>query len=249
MTRAQPEDSGQFVVVLSPHLDDAVLSAWAGMRAVENARVVNVFSGAPADGLLSRWDRLTGATSSGARMLERQAEDRVALARAGRAATSLGFPEEQYRDGPLDSETLRAALRDAVGDADRVWAPAGIGGHADHLLVRDAALALRRAGGPAVTLYAELPYAVRFGWPGWVTGQADDSYLIVEEWWRRFLPVDVELSPSKHVLSPAEASLKRHAIAGYRTQLPALNLGPLGLLERPFIIDHEVSWTVAGDRK
>src|SRR5205085_7027158 len=121
-------------------------------------------------GVLSPWDRLTGATDSRTRMLERQREDRVALGRAERDATSLDFPETQYRDGPLESAALRDALETIVGGVARVWAPAGIGGHDDHIQVRDVALELARRGGPPVTLYADLPYAVRFGWPGWVSG-------------------------------------------------------------------------------
>jgi hypothetical protein len=101
-----------------------------------------------------------------------------------------------------------------------------------------------RVGGPPLRLYAELPYAARYGWPGWVSAQEDDPYLLVEEWWRRFLPADVELSAGKHSLAAADMHGKLHALAAYRTQLPGLNGGPLELLQRPCIIGHEVSWAV-----
>ncbi len=232
------------VAVLSPHLDDAVLSAWSVLRGPDQVHVVNVCTGLPPHDLLSPWDRLTGATSSHARMLERLREDREALGRAGCEATRLDFPEAQYRRGPLDSDVLRATLERVLDGAAEVWAPAGIGGHEDHLQVREVAVQLARNGGPALKLYADVPYAVRFGWPGWVSGLDDDPHLVVEEWWRRFLPADLALSARGHALSADEVERKLHSLAAYRTQLPALGGGPVELLKRPDIIGHEVSWAV-----
>ncbi len=238
------ERSRDRVVVLSPHLDDAVLSAWSVLRGPGEVQVVNVCTGLPTDGLLSPWDRLTGATDSRSRMFKRLREDEVALARAGQKATSLGFPESLYRHGPLDPEALRGALAGVVDGVAHVWAPAGIGGHDDHVQIRDAALELARGGGLPVTLYADLPYAVRYGWPGWVTAEDDDPYLVVEAWWERFLPADLDLSAAKHSLSAGDVRRKLHALSAYQTQLPGLGGGPLELLKHPSIIRFEVSWSV-----
>jgi LmbE family N-acetylglucosaminyl deacetylase len=235
------------VVVLSPHLDDAVLSAWSVLARKRAVHVVNVCTGLPPNGLLAPWDRMTGASSSRARMLERLAEDRVALERAGCRDTALDFPEAQYRQGALDSGALRAALEGVLDGAAEAWAPAGIGGHEDHVQIRNAALALWRHGGPAPKLYAELPYAVRYGWPGWVTAQEDDPYLVIDEWWQSFLPDDVALVPETHALSEADARAKLHALAAYRSQFPGLNGGPIEMLGRPQIIGHEVSWAVEAE--
>jgi LmbE family N-acetylglucosaminyl deacetylase len=224
------------VVVLSPHLDDAVLSAWSVLCGPNDVRVINVCTGLPASDLLSPWDRLTGATESRTRMLERLQEDRVALARAGRHATSLEFPETQYRQGPLQSEALHDALQQTVEGA----------AHDDHVQIRNAALELAGNGGPPLKLYADLPYAVKYGWPGWVTAESDDPHLVVEAWWRRFLPPELDLQAAKHALSAAAARRKLHALAAYRTQLPGLNGGPLELLQRTRIIRYEVSWSVPG---
>jgi len=240
------EESAERVAVLSPHLDDAVLSAWSALRSAREAHVVNVCSGLPPSGVLSPWDRLTGATSSRVRMLERVREDRMALRRAGCTATALDLPEAQYRDGALDSAALGGELKTLLHGVDQVWAPAGIGGHEDHLQVRDAVLDICRHGGPVLRLYADLPYAVKYGWPGWVCGRDDDPHLIVEEWWRRFLPADLELSVEKHELAPADAQDKLRALAAYRTQLPGLNGGPIQLLQHPYVISYEVSWVVSG---
>jgi LmbE family N-acetylglucosaminyl deacetylase len=238
------EKSAGRAVVLSPHLDDAVLSAWSVLRSPGEVQVVNVCSGLPGSNLLSPWDRLTGATDSRTRMLERLREDRVALTRAEREATSLGFPEAQYRHGPLGAGALLEALERVMDGAAQVWAPAGIGGHDDHVQVRDTALELAVRDGAELKLYADLPYAVKYGWPGWVSADADDPHLVVEAWWQRFLPADLDLKPAKHALSIADARRKLHALAAYRTQLPGLNGGKLELLQRRCIIRYEVSWSV-----
>lgn len=230
--------------MLSPHLDDAVLSAFSMLCAPRAVHVVNVCSGLPPSQLLSPWDRLTGAADSRSRMLERLREDQGALARAGREATRLGFPEAQYREGPLESARLREALGRVLDGATEVWAPAGIGGHDDHVQIRDVARELAMNGGPELKLYADLPYAVKYGWPGWVRAQEDDPYLVVEAWWRRFLPADLDLVPAKHALSAADVRRKLEALSAYRTQLPGLNGGPSQLLQQPDVIRYEVSWSL-----
>ena len=60
-------------VVVSPHLDDAVLSC-GGRLADEPAHVITMFAGIPDDvGALPMWDRVTGATSSHHRVVDRLA--------------------------------------------------------------------------------------------------------------------------------------------------------------------------------
>lgn len=209
------------VAVLSPHLDDAVLSAWATLRRGGDVLVVNVFDGVPPPGTLGGWDRATGASDSSARMRERLEEDRAALAIAGVPAASLGLLEHDYRGEPPAPGALGDALAGAVAGRAEVWAPAGIGGHPDHVAVRDWALA---AGldGAAVHLYADLPYAVSHGWPARVDGA----------------------EPEAHVLAADEAERKLSALAEYRSQIDALDAGAAGLLRDPAAVRYEVSWAV-----
>ena len=234
------------IAVLSPHLDDAVLSAWTALRGAEPAVVVNVFDGVPPAGTLSGWDRITGATDSSERMRERLEEDRRGLAVAGSASASLGLLEDQYRDGrPQDPAELGDALAAATADAGELWAPAGIGGHGDHVAVRDWALG-PAARGRRVRLYADIPYAVRHGWPAWVTDADPDPYFSHDLWWERFMPGDgVVLEAAAHSLSGEEVRLKLRALAEYRTQLAGVDSSPLTLVTHPLVIGHEVSWGVA----
>jgi LmbE family N-acetylglucosaminyl deacetylase len=229
------------VAVLSPHLDDAVLSAWSVLRRSGSVRVVNVCAAVPPPGPPARWDRLTGARDAAERMRERLAEDRAALARAGREAVYLDFVDHQYRPRPIEPAALSSALSDAVAGSTELWAPAGIGGHPDHVQVREAALALRADGGPAVRLYGELPYAVRWGWPEWVSGRRSVEGLDVDGWLAGFLP-EGTAAGERHVLSRADARRKLRALRDYSTQWAALDALAPGGMRRRAVIRYEASY-------
>jgi LmbE family N-acetylglucosaminyl deacetylase len=238
------------VVVLSPHLDDAALSAWSVLRGPGDVTVVNVFAGIPAPGTPPRWDRIVGATDSQALVRARLAEDRDALAMAGRRPVNLDLLDAQYRgEEPAPSE-IASAITAAVQRASALYAPAGIGGHRDHELVRDLAFELCTQHGIPLTLYADLPYAARFGWPAWVTGDEPDDALDPEVDWEIALaavPVERDwLVPSVVVLDPTEAEAKLRVLTAYRTQFPALNRGPLGLMDHPRVLPYELSWRLDG---
>jgi LmbE family N-acetylglucosaminyl deacetylase len=220
-----------------------VLSAWSVLRGAGWVGVVNVCAGSPPNGVLADWDRLTGATDSAARMAERVAEDRRALGLAGIEPRNLRYLDDQYRGGePLPAAELELDIGRAAAGADVVHAPAGLGGHPDHVAVREAALSLAARSGVSVVLYAELPYATRFGWPGWVTG-ADPT---PETGWERHLSA-VSCGPERlrpHVRSLTEegAAEKARALREYQTQLPALEAA--GRVTRPEVSRWEVGWEV-----
>ncbi len=247
-------EEGAPELLLSPHMDDAVLDCWGLLAGERDLVVVNVFAGAPARGTLAQWDALTGATDSAQRVRERIAEDTAALAQAGRRAHNLGFLDAQYR-----AEELAPRLREidhAVGGllaaAARVHVPAGIGAHPDHLLTRRYGRMLLRAGIP-VRLYAELPYCVRHGWPHWVDGRPAEPHRDVDAFWRSALAGVPELPPLRSAtvgrLADAPAAGKLAAMRCYRSQLPGLEYGARHVLADPEIHRFEVGWElIAGDR-
>jgi LmbE family N-acetylglucosaminyl deacetylase len=234
------------MVILSPHLDDAVLSAWSVLTGPEDVVVLNVFAGVPEDGVPPRWDRVVRARDSRELVRERIAEDEEALAVAGRKPVNLSLLDGQYRDG--DPSDLDAAVTAAVPTASSLHAPAAIRGHRDHELVRDVALELGAHAGIPVALYADLPYAIYFGWPAWVTGEEPDPRLDPEVDWEVALasaPVDRDqLVPSVVRLDDRTVAEKRRAVRAYRSQFAALNRGPLGALDHPRVLPFEVSWSV-----
>jgi hypothetical protein len=157
-------------VVVSPHLDDAVLSVYG--RLGPETTVVTVLAGLPPEGYLSDWDEQSGATDSRTRILERREEDRRALERSTAVPVHLDFPDRQYvalgmpKPSPAD---VAEALRPYLEAADEVLAPSALSTNSrnalrrlrrrrgsDHRLIRDAVLRVR----PDAVLYAELPYAL-----------------------------------------------------------------------------------------
>jgi LmbE family N-acetylglucosaminyl deacetylase len=229
------------VVVLSPHPDDAVLSAWSVLTRDADVRVVNVCAAVPPPGPPPPWDVLSRARDGAERMRERLAEDATALAQAARRAVNLDFLDAHYRRGPIDRGALEVALRAEADTASELWAPAGIGGHPDHVAVREAALAVAGDGGPPVHLYAELPYAARRGWPRWVTGRAERRGLDLDGWLRSQLPPGTAVPGEPHSLSRAQVRRKLRALREYRTQWDAL--AAEGTLEDRRVLRYEVSFT------
>lgn len=174
------------VMVVSPHLDDAVLSAWGLMARSPGALVLNVFCAAPQPAQRTDWDRRCGFDDSDQAVRTRLAEDRRALSGLPVEREQLGLIEGQYLIGdrsPDDARMLVDRIAIWVEEAGRdglIALPAGAGWtprslwarlsrtrwllpaippNPDHLFVRDAVLgALPRLGQVEIWLYEELPY-------------------------------------------------------------------------------------------
>jgi LmbE family N-acetylglucosaminyl deacetylase len=233
-------------LVLSPHWDDAILDCWSLLSSAQAVNVTNVFAGIPAPGRVTLWDSITGASDSAERAGERLAEDAIALARAGRKPFSLPFLDAQYRRGAAPTlDELDRAVSAEIAGASHVHAPAALGAHPDHKLVRRYGRMLRRAGMP-VSLYADLPYCVLHGWPDWVEGREPEPNRNVDAFWLSFLEGVPEMPPLRSArverLDGPSASAKLQAMACYRTQFPALDGGTSQVLSNPAIHRLEVRW-------
>lgn len=225
---------GSHRVVISPHLDDAVLSCWHVLEAGD-ATVVSVFTAVPEDGATGWWDKLTGTDDSPARVRERLSEDERAMALAGAPAIRLDLLDEQYRRNGA-TPPVAEALAEHVAEADEVYAPLGLFFTADHAVVRDAAFALRAD----TLLYADHPHVGLFGLPSWVSGEP--AALDVDAAWReRMTEAGLDpsaLMPTVHALDDAAFERKLAAVSSYATQTGALER------EAPFDqLRWEVTWT------
>jgi LmbE family N-acetylglucosaminyl deacetylase len=209
------------VLVLSPHLDDAALSVGgviASLAASGTRVVVGVlFDGQP-PGSLSPAARAFHAQCGHGddAMTHRTAEDRSALRVLGAERLRASLPEALYRTaggkvlypsrdaifGAVSQEDCAASL---VANVLRSWvdstgcatvlAPAGIGGHVDHVVVSSAARELS----VQVALYEDLPYPM--------LGARRPPHLG---------------RPSHHRVSRRSWTTKLDAVSHYRSQLPIL---------------------------
>lgn len=173
-------------IYVSPHLDDAVLSAggliFDQVRSGLSVEIWTVVCGFPPEGdelspfaqlLHAQW----GFTTAEETVRLRRAEDQRAAAILGAKPVQFdGFPDCIYRRGmngehlyPLDvfvkpslaeadlPAKITAALASRLEPEDVLVCPLGIGNHADHLLVRKAVEGLNLP----LWYYADVPYVLR----------------------------------------------------------------------------------------
>lgn len=214
-------------IYLSPHLDDAVLSAggllseWAagGLR----IEIWTLMAGFPGGQELSDFGRRMhaewGTTTPDETVRLRRAEDRRAAAAIGAISRHFDFVDCLYRRDdrgtPLYEEALRMpihpfdvpvpgqirqVLAGELREDDRVLCQLGIGEHVDHLLVRTAAEMLDRQ----LTYVADVPYVLNHP----------------EEVADRTTTLRGHIAP----ISESALEVWQHAIGEYRSQLTTLFL-------------------------
>jgi GlcNAc-PI de-N-acetylase len=173
------------LLLVSPHLDDAVFSCSAVVERSEAVDVLTVFAGSPEPPRQGWWDAETGFSSSAESMPARLREDEDAFAGTPHHRRYLSLLELQYAEGGRSDDEART-IADDVGSwvsenrSGTVALPAGAGcrshplvrrllrllgrpchppRHPDHLFVRDAVLPILQNEPEAkVLLYEELPY-------------------------------------------------------------------------------------------
>src|SRR5215211_5568302 len=115
------------IAILSPHLDDAVLSCWHLLAGPGVVAVVNVFAGVPpADAPVGWWDRLSRDGDGRSVVEARRVEDRAALALAGCEPVNLDFIDRQYRPDAQPPPALTDALRERLPAGALVLAPGAV---------------------------------------------------------------------------------------------------------------------------
>lgn len=166
-------------IILSPHFDDAVLSL-GGLLAQEghDTLVATFFAGTPATPLITRWDAKCGFANSTEAMRARGEENARSLSTFGVHTTNIrnySYLEKEYRSaldissvGDIQKEIERdilALMHEFSGSSIAIFMP-GFESHADHQLVKKAALSAAAVVSPqqssAFFLYQDIPYA--FTW-------------------------------------------------------------------------------------
>jgi LmbE family N-acetylglucosaminyl deacetylase len=204
---------GVRIVVVSPHLDDGVLSLGAAMaswvRGGASVELLTVLacdpeSTAPTKG----WDARAGFRTEGEAARARRDEDAAAAAILGVTPTWLPFGSVDYERHGDEGDAL-AAVQAASARSDRLLLPGSPLSHPDHdWLAR--ALSRGRFRCRLLGLYAEQPYTRRSSTPArapeWVEAQVGAA---------AFEPVAV---------GARDLLAKWRAIRRYRSQLPLLGM-------------------------
>src|SRR5438105_13501902 len=115
-------DPAADLVVLSPHLDDAVWACFSLLG--PGVTVATVLAGIP-NGGPGWWDARCGSSDSAAHVRNRRAEDAAVLEAVGARPVHLPLRDGQYRDDQPAPEQLIAALSAEVPAASRIVAWAG----------------------------------------------------------------------------------------------------------------------------
>ncbi|WP_280156400.1 PIG-L family deacetylase [Piscinibacter sp. XHJ-5] len=220
-------------LVISPHLDDAVLSCGRCLAAHPGSIVVTVFAGTPRDaGRRTDWDARCGFGDAAQALAVRREEDALALSRLGAAAHWLEFADSQYGETPSTDDLGRALLR-VIADVrpGLVLYPLGLY-HSDHLLAHQASRAALSA------------------WPALVGAAYEDSPYrglrgLLQQRLAALAAGGVCATPARLAAHDEHAQRKRTAIEAYASQLRAFGTGGLDDAALP-----ERFWTLdeAGDR-
>ncbi|WP_429499514.1 PIG-L deacetylase family protein [Robbsia andropogonis] len=159
-------ETDQHVVVISPHLDDGVLSCGALISTCRNATVVTLFTGMPtALDISTAWDQECGFDSAEQAVIARRDEDRLAMTALGARVRHLDCLDGQYL-GTIDVGTDEAQLASALSVAltelapDVLVVPMGLF-HSDHIRARRAWIRCSRSGVAATSrwvAYEDVPY-------------------------------------------------------------------------------------------
>jgi LmbE family N-acetylglucosaminyl deacetylase len=175
------------VLAVSPHLDDAALSASGQLRGLvergDVVEVVTLFAGIPHPPYSAPAVFMHGLWGFPENPVEqRRAEDRCAHQQLGTRAEHADFLDELYRRTPDgdwlirddwkraadtggDERELRSALAAYVHELlvsrrpDLVLTCAAVGRHIDHRRTRDAVLTAAPVAGVPVRLWEDVPYA------------------------------------------------------------------------------------------
>lgn len=197
------------VVVVSPHLDDAVFGCGQLLLAHPGSFVITALAGRPASyETVTDWDAAAGFRPGDDVIAARRAEDRAALAHLHARPVWCDFPDDQYGQSPSVG-LLAGALDRAImaTGLTTVYLPLGLF-HNDHKLTHAAMLRVRdRHSG--------------FAWFGY----EEPNYRLVanlrSERLRALLGAGIIATPAGGSLA-AGLEAKRAAVAEYRSQLRAL---------------------------
>jgi LmbE family N-acetylglucosaminyl deacetylase len=219
------------LVVVSPHLDDAVLSCAGLIAGLPGAIVMTVFAGYPPgrpeslrDGITA-WDEASGFRPGDDVVAIRRDEDRAALDHLGAVPLWLDFLDSQYTTEPPTVPIIAAGIASALAGVgvETIAFPLGLS-HTDHERTHNACAWLLEEF-PALAAnwvaFTDVPYRARY------RAEADSRLESLRE-------LGFDLEPLTFDLGDRKVA----ALAQYPSQLKALapDMGDAALPEECFLL-------------
>lgn len=198
------------ILLISPHFDDAILSAGQFMAERPDTVVLTVFGGFPqnAGEVVTPYDEKSGFKNAQEAVEARRWEDNLAVSMLRGQAIHLGFSDGQYNEYHLVDD-----IRDEIqrildlGDYEAIYAPLGLD-HPDHVSVSDAVLKLKTD--VPITLWEDLPTRV----------------VYPEQVPYRLATLGLDYKPSRTLFDKALIADKMRALACYGSQISTGILDP-----------------------
>jgi len=203
------------ILVVSPHLDDAVFSVGQLLASWSGATVLTVFAGTPFKERITPFDVRSEFRNSTHAMISRWHEDDRALKRFNARPVRLSHLDHQYRT-PEETPDVTGIISDIHRVAEAIKATKLIGPlglrHVDHEITAKCCIEAGRVLNAELWLYEDIPSRVL--WPEEVTPTIErlaDQY---------------DLSPRRGFLGEGEKRVKRGAVGCYSSQLWAPEIDP-----------------------
>ena len=219
------------LIVISPHLDDAVFSCWHSLSYANS--VITVFAGKPKRGTSAWWDKLCGEKDSSMMVSKRLKENDKALKYTNAKPINLNFLDAQYRKTNLSAKQIADEIISRTKENDAyIFNLAGSAWcHKDHILTRNAGLELLNKG-LQVSFYADIPYMS-------LPNKTLKIYLNhIKKKAAKITNRQVEISVIR--LDKKSHDLKLAAVKEYKSQFKATNLTSFGRLNRYLKRDYEI---------
>lgn len=198
------------LLVVSPHFDDAILSAGQFMAERPDCEVVTIFGGEPlaSEKVSTPYDKKCGFKNAKDAVSERRRENDAATALLHATKVDFDFPDGQY-GYDVTVEQIATVLQRLIDgrEYEGIYAPLGLG-HPDHEKVANAVLKLETS--LPITLWEDLPIRVT------------EPELVPD----RLYQLGLTYKPSRIILRKASMSDKIRALMCYSSQIGTGILDP-----------------------
>jgi len=198
------------LLLVSPHFDDAILSAGQFMAERPDTEVVTIFGGMPPspEKVVTAYDTKCGFKNAQDAVSERRRENDAATALLHATKIDFDFPDGQYGIETTEQQIAEVLQRLVDGqDYEGIYAPIGLG-HPDHVKVANAVLSLKTD--LPIILWEDIPIRIT------------EPELVPE----RLAELNIPYKPSRTITDKARMANKVRALMCYSSQIGTGILDP-----------------------